>query len=310
MKESLLTVIMLSFNSSGRIAKAYNKLSILFHNQDINFELVIIDDGSTDGSIEEAQSLEKTCPNVRSYQLSRNYTSNYAIFAGLSVCEGDCAVVIPDDEQQPYEVLVEMFTNWQQGHKLIIPFRENNEDNIFKKNIAGSFHNIMRCLTGLKFPSGGTDTFLVDRELIDIINTKIHPVRTAILPELLRLGFNPLFFPYTRKKSINLKSRWTLKKKIRLANDILYSSSSFPIKTMLWSGVLLITLSLFMAVAILGGYCSFLATHKAEFVLLTGMSFFTGLIIFALGVIGEYIIRIYDETKARPGFIIRKQETS
>src|SRR6266496_2799355 len=107
-----LSVILLSYYSSDRINYVYEKLTAELTAEQIPFELIIVDDGSKDGSYKIALRLEKTYPNVKAYQLSKNYTSHYGIFAGLSVCTGGCAVAIPDDEQQPYSLLVDSYRLW------------------------------------------------------------------------------------------------------------------------------------------------------------------------------------------------------
>jgi len=102
----MLSIILLSYYSKGRIAEAYKKVSAVMAANGIPFEFIVIDDGSEDDSYSMALELEKGRTNVRAFQLSRNYTSNYAVFAGLSLCSGTCATFIPDDEQLPYDKLV------------------------------------------------------------------------------------------------------------------------------------------------------------------------------------------------------------
>ena len=156
----MLSLILLSYYSGERITKVYDKLSIILAREKIGFELIVIDDGSTDNSFKIAQDLESRHENVKAFQLSKNFTSHYAIFAGLSICKGKCAMPIPDDEQQPYASIVDMYRIW----------------------------------------------------------------------EILRLGFSPVYYPYVRVKGINTKSRWTLRKKIRLFKDTFFSSSTWPVK--------------------------------------------------------------------------------
>lgn len=309
----MLSIILLSYYSGGRIVKVYSDLQQILGLNEIKFELIIIDDGSKDNSFEVASELERTSSNVRAFQLSKNYSSFYAIFAGLSVCQGNCAIAIPDDEQLPYEAIVKMYRKWQKGEKIIIPHRIKRADGHFNNMCANLFYRLINSVSEVKYPSGGADTFFIDREIIDIVNSKIHPVHTSIVAEVLRLGFSPCFHSYERGIGINPKSRWSQKKKFKLFKDIFFSSSTLPIKLITLIGLFFIFASLILV--ILYGYVLIfgeadrrkieLPTWASTMVI---VSFFSGIIVFSLGIIAEYIWRIYEEVKNRPGYIIRKKQ--
>ena len=313
MESKLLSVILLSYYSGEKIPSAYYRLKTVLDNENIPFELVVMDDGSKDNSYQIALDLEQKEPNVRAYQLSKNVTSHYSIFAGLSKCKGACAIPIPDDEQQPYDSIVAMYRLWEKGEKVIIPFRKTRDDGWLSNAISDFFYRIMTRYSEVKFPKGGADIFFIDRELIDLMNTKIRPIHTTSITEVLRLGFNPYFLPYERPRGNNKKSRWTLKKKLRLASDFLFSSSTFPIKIISGLGLFF---SLFSFVLIL--FYSFLYFFADETGLninkipgwtstIVFIAFFSGLILFSLGIIAQYIWMIYEEVKNRPGFIIKQK---
>lgn len=306
-----LSIIILCYYSQQKLNIAYERLSQIFAGEQIPFELIIIDDGSKDNSFEIAKELEKNNKNVRAFQLSRNYTSHYAAFAGLSVAKGGCCALIADDEQQPYSSLVEMYRLWEKGNKVIIPYRNNRKDPFFSKLFATLFYRIFNSIADIKFPIGGADTFFIDREIIDILNKYISPRRTTTITEILRLGFNPAYVAYDRSKGNNKKSRWTLKKKINLAKDLFYSSSSWPIKFITNLGLLCFVFSI--GLVLLLTYARFFGNnrfwHLKNFPGWTStvviVAFFSGLILLSLGIIAEYIYRIFEEVKARPGFLIK-----
>jgi glycosyltransferase involved in cell wall biosynthesis len=308
----MLSVILLSYYSGKRILDVYEKIDSTLTREKIDYEFIIIDDGSKDKSFEFAQNLEKEKNNVVAYQLSRNYTSHYSIFAGLSVSKGDCAVAVPDDEQQPYELIVEMFRAWENGAKIVIPYRKNREDPIYQKLFANLFYFLINHLSDVRFPPGGADSFLIDREIIDIINSQIHPINTTSITEILRLGFEPYYLPFDRIIGNNKKSRWTLKKKFKLAMDTFYSCSCFPIKCITIIGLLFsllsVTVIIFYLYIHLWGNKSFWGyTPPGWTSIILFISFFCGLILFSIGIIAEYIWRIYEEVKNRPGYIIKKK---
>ena len=309
----MLSVILLSYYSKERIAEAYNKVSQVMETNNILFEFIIVDDGSQDESYTMALELEKSHKNIRAYQLSRNYSSNYAAFAGLSVCSGDCAAIIPDDEQQPYSTLAEMYRLWEKGEKVIIPYRQTRDDGFMTNLAARTFYSIINKISEVKFPKGGADTFLIDRELVDLLNERIHPINTAIVTEVLRLGFSPSYIPYDRSRGVNRKSRWTLKKKIRFFKDIFFSGSTWPIRIITWMGLLFAFAAFCMI--IFYGYIGLFGNPAFWGERLPGwtstvviIAFFSGIILFSLGIIAEYIWRIYEEVKGRPGYIIRKKD--
>jgi len=307
-----LSVILLSYYSERRIKNVYDSVNNTLCDAGIDFEFIVIDDGSRDNSYDTALELEREKENVKAFQLSRNYTSHYALFAGLSICTGDCAVAIPDDEQQPYKLLIELYKKWEEGNKIVIPYRLNRKDPVISKFFSNSFYFVMNNLSDIKYPPGGADSVLVDREIIDLLNTRIHPINTTTITEVLRLGFDPVYVPYERLKGNNEKSRWTFKKKWKLALDNFYSSSSFPIKFisvmgMFFSFFSFLLIIFYSYINIFGnktfwGYNPPGWTSTVLFI-----SFFSGLILFALGIISEYIWRIYEEVKDRPGYIIKRK---
>ena len=313
--QNKLSLILLSYYSNERIVNTYEKIRRLLNEADIPFEFIVMDDGSKDNSYEIACKLEKTYDNVKAFRLSKNFGSHYSVFAGLSVCTGDCAMPMVDDEQQPYQTIVDMYRLWEQGHKVIIPYRISRDDAWTKKVFSEMYYKIMNTFSEVKYPSGGADLFFIDREIVDILVSKIHPINTASIAEVLRLGFDPYFYGYERPLGLNKnQSRWTLKKKMRLAKDTFFSSSTFPIMLINRIGMLSFVLSLIMIVFYL--YIAVFGNQEFWNIRVPGWTsiililfFWGGLIMLSLGIIAEYIWRIYEEVKARPGYIIRKKDS-
>ena len=312
--EKLLSLIFLSYYSGERIPKGYNAIKEVLEKEHIPFEFIVMDDGSKDDSYKIACDLERQHDNVRAYRLSRNYGSHYSIFAGLSICTGACAMPMVDDEQQPYHTIVDMYRLWESGHKVIIPYRQSRQDAWTKTVFSNLYYRIMNSLSTVKYPVGGADLFFVDREVIDIINSRIHPINTSSITEVLRVGFDPYFYGYERPLGLNKnKSRWSFRKKLQLAKDTFFSSSTFPIMLINNIGLAAFVLSLLMGFFYLYiklfGNDSFWGLRVPGWTsIILIVMFFGGLIMLSLGVIAEYIWRIYDEVKNRPGYIIRRKE--
>ncbi len=312
MENKLLSIILLSYNSEKRILPTFYSVLNRLEAENIPFEFIIIDDGSKDDSFKVASELEQRDKRVFAYQLSRNFSGQYAKFAGFSVSRGACVTSMPDDGQQPIDTYVTMYRYWEKGSKIVIPYRVSRNDGFFKDAFSKFYYRLMNALSVIKYPIGGCDVFLADREVVDILNERIHAINTSPTVEILRLGFDPVFIPFDRIK-VKSKSRWTFRKKLKLAEDSFFSSSNFPIKLILYLGLITslfsLILVLFTFVAKLFGERSlggFSIPGWATTVVF--ISLFSGLILFSLGIIAEYIWRIYEEVKNRPGFIIKKKK--
>jgi dolichol-phosphate mannosyltransferase len=228
----------------------------------------------------------------------------------MRVATGDCVVSVPDDLQRPLDVVVRMYRKWQEGHQIVVGYRAKRKDGWLNDLFSKMYYRMMNSFSAVHFPPGGADGFLADREVIDIINTHIHPVNTSTMVEVLRLGFDPIFIPYERPEA-TVRSRWTFRKKLRLAADTFFASSSLPIRLITILGF---AMALFSGVVIILILFAKLFTDNTLFGLpiqgwatsIVISALFHGITLFSLGVVAEYIWRIYEEVKGRPGYIIRK----
>lgn len=311
-REGLLSIVLLSYHSGEKLVQVTDAVQKVMQNEGIRFELIIIDDGSGDDSFRIAELLEQAHPFVRAYRLSRNYTSPYAQFAGYSLALGDCAVSIPDDLQRPLDTVVAMYRRWQQGHPLVISYRRSRKDGLISDWFSNNYYRFMNRYSDVRFPPGGTDGFLADREIIDILTRQISPRNTSIIIEVLRLGFEPVFLPFDRPQATG-KSRWTWKKKVRLAKDTFFASSSFPIRMISMLGfmtfagcMLLVPILVYAKLFTDNSLFGFQIPGWTTIVIFLTM--FSGLNLLALGIVSEYVWRIYEEVKGRPGYIIRQKE--
>jgi polyisoprenyl-phosphate glycosyltransferase len=305
----LFSVILLSYQSASRLPVAVEKLVQCFENEQIAFEIIIVDDGSRDDSYAVARRLAKADERVRAYRLSRNFTSPFAFFAGLSLCRGACATSVPDDLQRPPELLVRMYRKWAEGHKIVVPYRLSRDDGWSSDLASRLYYRLMNRYSDVRFPPGGTDSLLADREVIDILNKKIRHTRTSPVVEALRLGFDPVFVGYERPPTEG-RSRWTLRKKIRLFSDTFFGASVFPLRMISVLGFVLFAVCTVLAVAVIAAK---LFSDNTLFGLpvqgwattIVFITLFNGLILLCLGIVAEYIWRIFEEIKNRPAFIIR-----
>lgn len=275
---------------------------------DFGYEIVMVDDGSKDKSWEVMQKLAEMDENIKIYHLSRNFGSHAAILCGLAQSTGDCAVVKAADLQEPTEMVLEMYDRWKKGNNVVLAVREGREESAGQTLFANLYYWLVRKTALPQMPKGGFDTFLVDRKVIEVLD-RMDEKNSAITGQILWSGFKTDTVYYVRRAREIGKSRWTLKKKIRLVADTLFSFSNLPI-------------TLVSAV----GACSFLGSLLWAFVVLifklTGnieVSGFTtlfifqlfsfGIIMMTLGILGNYLWRSFDASRNRPVYIIEKSGT-
>jgi dolichol-phosphate mannosyltransferase len=269
-----------------------------------------MDDGSDDRSPEVAAELAAADDRIRAHRLSRNFGSPFSQFAGLSLARGGCAISVPDDLQFPCELIVDMYRSWERGHKIVVASRTSRDDGPINDFMSNLYYRLMNRLSDVRFPPGGSDRFLADREVIDILTTRVHPINTTPLLEALRLGFEPHYLGYDRPRAVR-RSRWTLRKKLRLASDTFFGSSSYPLRVITLLGFAIFIGCLLCVLVIIWAR---LFTEYRVFGLATNgwatsmvvMTMFNGLILLCLGIVAEYIWRIHEEVKNRPGFIVRE----
>ena len=305
----LLSIVLLAYQSEERLRSAVEEVVRSMEAERIPFELIIMDDGSADRSFELAKRLAEKDDRIRAFRLSRHYSSPYSLFAGLSVARGACVTSVPDDRQCPMNVIVEMYRLWEQGNKVVVAHRRTRDDGRVSDFFSNLYWRIINQFSDVAFPPGGSDRFLADREVVDILNSRIHPINTTPVLEVLRLGFSPVFVPYDRPARPG-RSRWTLRKKVRLAAATFFGSSSYPLRLITVLGLGIFVACLFLIALIVWARVFAesrlfgLATHGWATSMVV-MTMFNGLILFSMGIVAEYIWRIHEEVKGRPGFIIR-----
>ncbi len=269
------------------------------------FEFVFVDDGSQDGSFDVLRSLAAADPRVRAVRLSRNFGSNAAILAGLSCARGDLVGVIAADLQDPPEVFDEMLRLARSGHKVVIAARRRREDPFPARLLADAFYRLFRWLAIPSMPHRGFDFFLIDRQVVDLING-IQENNAYLMGLILWLGFQPALVEYDRRRREERygRSMWTLPRKLKYFADAFVAFSNVPVRAASLLGLLLSAAGLCYGVVIvfLRLVHGFPVTGWTS--LMVAVVVMGGIQMMILGVLGEYLWRTLDETRRRPRFII------
>lgn len=278
---------------------------------DYEYEIVMVNDGSKDKSYEVMQQLEKKDSCIKCISLSRNFGSHAAILCGLSKCTGDCAVIKAADLQEPTELLLEMVEKWKQGNHVVLAVREGRDESFRQKLFADLYYYLVRKTALPSMPKGGFDVYLLDRKVIEVL-VSMDEKNSALTGQVLWCGFKTDIVYYTRLAREIGKSRWTLKKKIKLVEDTLFSFTTLPISVVLMIGILSFAGALIWAVVVLVNRLIGNIVVDGWTTLFIFNLFSFGIIMLTLGILGEYLWRTFDASRNRPPYLIeyeKKAET-
>lgn len=273
----------------------------------INFkyEIIFVDDGSKDKSIQKIKELQNKHPHIKLVKLSRNFGSHPAILAGLSIANGDAACFISADLQDPPKIILDMLEKWEQGANSVIAVREDREESFLQKSFSNTYYRIMRKIALKNMPLGGFDCFLIDRKVINTV-VKMNEKNTSLMGLILWSGYNIATIKYTRKARELGKSQWTLGKKIKYFTDSIISFSFFPLRVITVTGILFSLISFIWMLVVIFSWLFGQIPIQGYTTLILVILFSSGLILFSLGMIGEYLWRILDSSRDRPTFIIEE----
>lgn len=295
------------YRNEKAVSLTYQKIKEQFENdlQDYNYEFVFVDDGSDDGSLNELMALRAADPCVKIISFTRNFGQMPAMLAGFKNVTGDCMITVSADLQDPAELIPQMVKAWAAGAEIVICHRTNREDGIGPTIISKLAYALLR-LAVPKIPPGGFDFALIGRTALDEFNS-IDVRNRFFQGDILWLGYSTHFIPYTRQKREIGRSQYNFGKRLKNLMDAFLDSSYLPIRLMSSVGMITALLGLLWAATVVYTW----AVHKVPFsgwapimvvVLVLG-----GTHMMMLGIIGEYIWRIFDEVRKKPNYIIRNK---
>lgn len=275
----------------------------LYPHKDIEWEIVMVNDGSQDNSYQVMKDLASRDSRIKAICLSRNFGSHSAILCGLAESTGDCAVVKAADLQEPTEIVLDMVRLWQDGCNVVIAERADREESSRQTLFANFYYWLVRKTSLPTMPKGGFDVYLVDRKVINVL-TMLDETNSALTGQILWSGFKTGHVSYTRKAREIGESKWTLRKKIRLVMDTLFSFSSVPISAVIGTGVIAMLVAIVWAIFVfiskitggieISGFTTMFIVQILSF----------GIIMITLGILGEYLWRTFDASRGRPPYII------
>lgn len=302
---SKLSIIVPVYYNENNLEPLYEDLKqkVLRHLHD--YEIVMVDDGSGDASWKKMQQIAEKDDNIKLYKLSRNFGSHAAILAGLANSTGDCAVIKAADLQEPSEIILEMYESWLQGNKVVLAVRKEREESVLQKFFSNLYYTLVRKMALSNMPETGFDVFLIDRKVIEVLKL-MDERNSAVTLQILWSGFKTDTIYYVRKKREIGKSKWTLRKKINLVVDSIVSFSFVPIRFMTIVGTLFFAISIIWGIyVIVSKVLGYIATPGYTTLIIL-LLFSSGLIMFTLGILGEYMWRTLESSRNRPTYIIEE----
>lgn len=266
-------------------------------------EFIFVDDGSQDNSLSLLLEEKKKDSRIKVIKLSKNFGSMAAIQAGLSFSTGDCVGIIAADLQDPPELFIEMISRWKTGTKVVLATRSDREESFSQKAFSNTYYFLLEKFALKNYPKGGFDFVLIDKQVVNEV-LQIQEKNTNIMSLIYWLGHKQEYIPYVRQERKLGKSRWTLSKKIKLFIDSFVSFSYTPIRFMSVIGFLTALISILYGLFVIVSNIFGIIELQGWTTIVALITFLLGIIMIMLGIIGEYLWRILDESRQRPSYIV------
>lgn len=293
-----ISVIMPVLNEEKILEATWLRVSKVLADLAVQYEIIFVDDGSTDGSGAILNTICKSDPSVKIITLSRNFGQQAAFTAGLDYCRGRAVVLLDSDLQDPPELIHKMYAEWKKGFQVVYSCRsERRGESIFKRATAAVFYRLWKLAAGGNIQLDAGDFKLLDRKVVEAI--KQCPERSRFFRGLVSwAGFRSVAVEYVRDPRTAGETKYSIWKMIRLSVDAFLSSSRAPLRIGTWLGTIITILAMIIKSREVSG------KRESQPLKASTMLILHGLTMFCHGVIGEYMARIHIETQGRPNYIV------
>jgi len=308
MNVPILSIVTPAYNEAENLPRLYQRILALdWTALGLDFELLIVDDHSTDGTRTVLADLVANDPRVKTLRFSRNFGSHAALTAGLEHATGVAAVVLAADLQDPPETIPELVHHWRVGAATVWAVRGGREGETLRtRATARLFYALIKGMTRLPMPPNGVDFFLIDRQVIEALRSA--PERnTSLVAQIQWLGFTQHSLEYTKQARAAGRSKWTFSKRVKLAMDWVIGFSYFPIRFMSVIGLLFACTGFLYALFLIVRRFVFTVPVEGWTSLISVVLITSGVQLVMLGVLGEYLWRSFDASRQRPRFVIEQR---
>ncbi len=292
------------YNEAETIPELVRRLTDLVGKLDGAAEMILVDDGSSDGSYELMSLAREADPRFKLLRLSRNFGHQIAVTAGLDVAAGNAVIVMDADLQDPPEVALELAARWREGYEVVYAVRERREgETPFKRATASLFYRLFRRMSDVDVPLDVGDFRLVDRRALDAF-LSMRESNRYVRGMFSWIGYRQVGVPFRRDERYAGETKYPLRKMLRFATDGIVSFSAYPLRLALNLGFIVSALSFLLGIV-------FLVSKLAGFYSVPGLAsvavfvaFLGGIQLLLIGIMGEYVARIHDEVKGRPLYLV------
>jgi polyisoprenyl-phosphate glycosyltransferase len=295
------------YNESEVLPHLVERINKLLDTSPLDIEVVMVDDGSKDNTAEQIQQLSLQDKRYHAVLLARNYGHQLALTAGLACAKGTEAVMIIDgDLQDPPELLPDFYELYKQGYDVVYAVRKKRKEGLVKKISYHIFYRILKSISYVEIPLDSGDFSLVSRRVVDVMN-KMPEESRYMRGMRTWIGFKQIGFEYERDSRMAGDSKYSFKALFKLAYNGIFNFSEFPIKFITKLGLFTILISVIYLVMTLVQKYVYHTVPQGFTALLIAIVLFSGVQLISLGIIGEYVLRIFFQVKGRPLFIVRRE---
>ena len=292
------------YNEIGCIQEFYQQVSSAMKTLHESWELVLVDDGSTDGSTNAIREIAKKDAHVRLVIFVRNFGHQIAVTAGLDYARGDAVIIIDADLQDPPAVILDLIKKWKEGFEVVYAVRRKREgESWFKLFTASLFYRLIYRITDVKIPLDTGDFRLLDRKVVDVMG-QMRERHRFLRGMAAWVGYRQVGVEYDRKERFAGKTKYPFGKMLKLALNAITSFSYFPLQMATYIGFLSAGISILAIPVVVSLRLSNQAALLGQATTLIAVLFLGGVQLITLGILGEYVGRIYDESKGRPLYIV------
>lgn len=294
------------FNELQNIPELYQRVREVMDSAGESWELLLVDDGSTDGSTDKICELAETDKHVRPVIFARNFGHQIAVTAGLDYARGAAVVVMDSDLQDPPEVVLELIKKWKEGYEVVYAVRaERVGESWFKLWTASLFYRLIYRITDVKIPLDTGDFRLMDRKVVNVMNSMRE--RHRFLRGMAAwVGFKQIGVEYKRAARLAGATKYPFRKMLRLALNAVTSFSYFPLQVATYIGFVAAGIAILSIPVVIVMRMTGSQAFLGQATTLISVLFLGGVQLISLGILGEYIGRLYDEAKGRPLYIVRE----
>jgi polyisoprenyl-phosphate glycosyltransferase len=303
----MYSVVVPVYNEIDCLQELYDRLCKIMDTTKESWEVIMIDDGSQDGSTEKIRSLAKLDTRVKPVIFARNFGHQIAVTAGLDYSHGQSVTIIDADLQDPPEVILELIEKWKEGYQVVFAVRAEREgESWFKKLTASMFYRVIYKITDVKIPLDTGDFRLLDRRVVDVMN-RMRERHRFLRGMSAWVGFKQVGVTYHRAARFAGSTKYPFSKMLKLALNAITSFSYFPLQVATYLGFFAAGLSILAIPVVAVGRLTGTQAFMGQATTLISVLFLGGVQLICLGILGEYIGRVYDEVKGRPLYIVNEE---